>query len=103
MNEEESDTEYFFNSQFGGEARKSKHEYNWIIYFTWDINDQQPFKCVATGPLGDTIPKSWIYDPLTDNCRIYKRSLRCLGSHQYSIFCKIQSGNYIVPSAHSEY
>ena len=71
--------------------------YFWFIAFEWNVHEPQPFQIFVREYFGDDdIPDNWFTGRLTEEHRAVKLRLNAVASQSvYSIFCKVEKGNYI--------
>ena len=77
------------------EGQFSEMDYNWIIVFSWDENDEEPFEVFQRSCFSNREVPSILYTKiLTPECRVKKVKLSGLKGLHYSLFCKIEIGEF---------
>ena len=78
------------------EEPKSEINYFWFIGFEWSVLEPEPFQIFVREYFGDDdIPDDWFSGVLSEENRLEKLTLNAVaGNNQYSIFAKIEKGNY---------
>ena len=70
----------------------SEVEYNWIVVFSWDVDNESPFEIYQKNAFSSNeIPEQWYTKKLTPTCRHQKLKLSGLRGDLFSVFCKIQA------------
>ena len=76
-------------------VKNSDVNYHHVIIFSWDPNDENPFEIYQRNSFSSNeIPDDWYDSVLSSENRHQKLKLSGLRGHQYSVFCKIEKGNF---------